>query len=109
MPGWQGQRGTSTERGYGAKWRKIRVHAMRRDNWLCQPCQREGRITPATECDHIKPKAQGGMDSMDNLQAICNMCHRAKTTREAAEAQGRRVVDRLAFDHEGRPMWPKGR
>ncbi|ANB33257.1 hypothetical protein A6024_03660 [Rhodovulum sulfidophilum] len=31
---------------------------MQRDSWLCQPCLRRGRVTPATECDHVVPKAQ---------------------------------------------------
>ncbi|WP_247360100.1 HNH endonuclease signature motif containing protein [Ralstonia pseudosolanacearum] len=36
----------------------------------------------ATEVDHIVPKARGGTDDDDNLQAINVECHRAKTVRE---------------------------
>lgn len=75
---------------------------MRRDVWLCQPCKSKGRITPATECDHITPKAKGGTDDLDNLQAICRGCHSAKTEAEAAEAQGRRV--RPAIGEDGWPL-----
>ena len=73
---------------------------MKRDNWLCQPCQREGRVTPAREVDHITPKSKGGTDALDNLQAICIPCHAAKTEREAAEAQGRthRPMRRVGLD-----------
>ena len=101
--GWRAERGTSTERGYGAAWRRVRKQVMRRDHWLCQPCKREGRAKPATECDHIKPKSRGGTDDDDNLQAICRECHAAKTESEAAEAQGRRV--RPAIGQDG---WPLG-
>jgi len=96
--GWKGQRGTSTERGYGTAWRKLRDRAMRRDKWLCQPCLREGRVTPATEGDHIEPKSKGGKDVLDNVQAICTSCHKAKTDKEAAEAQGRRVKPTIGDD-----------
>lgn len=98
MTGWKGERGTSTERGYGTKWRKLRKLAMDRDDWLCQPCQRKGIITPATECDHITPKAQGGTDKLDNLQGICGECHKAKTETEAAQAQGRRTKRKIGPD-----------
>ncbi|MBC7238294.1 MAG: HNH endonuclease [Chloroflexi bacterium] len=71
---------------------------MDRDDWLCQQCQRKGCITPATEVDHITPKAKGGAEDSGNLEAICGPCHKAKTEAEAAEAQGRRVRPRVADD-----------
>lgn len=80
---------------------------MTRDDWLCQPCQRKGRVTPATECDHIMPKHKGGTDDIDNLAAICKPCHAEKTALEAAEAQGRKLKRRLSFDKEGFPIWPE--
>ena len=86
------------ERGYGANWVKTRARIMRRDRHLCQPCWRDGRPTPATEVDHIKPKARGGTDDDDNLQAICHDCHKAKTEAEAAMARGRRIRPRIGPD-----------
>lgn len=76
---------------------------MTRDNWLCQPCLREGRTTPARECDHITPKAEGGTDAPENLQAICIPCHRAKTDAEAARAQGRTTKRKQQIGLDG---WP---
>ena len=46
------------------------------------PCKRVGRATPATQVDHIKPKAKGGTDDWDNLQSICDRCHDAKTKQD---------------------------
>ena len=71
---------TSTERGYGTAWRKLRAKVMKRDNYLCQVCLPQ--MTKAKEVDHITNKAKGGTDDMDNLQAICIGCHRAKTANE---------------------------
>ena len=56
---------------------------MVRDHYLCQVCMSEDRLTPATEVDHIIPKARGGTDNPDNLQAICAECHKTKTARES--------------------------
>lgn len=56
---------------------------MDRDAHLCQPCKKRGRITLATECDHILPISKGGTDDEANLQAICTDCHKVKTDREA--------------------------
>ena len=83
--GWRDDRlrGTSAQRGYGADWRRLRGEVLLRDKGLCQPCLRNGRVTAAREVDHIKPKASGGTDDADNLQAICLPCHRTKTARES--------------------------
>lgn len=77
-------RPSASQRGYGAAWRKLRDQVMRRDNGLCQVCQRAGRITAAAQVDHIVPKAEGGTDDEGNLQAICKRCHQIKTGREGA-------------------------
>lgn len=90
-------------RGYGADWDRIRARVLSRDKHLCQVCLKAGRYTLATEVDHIQPRAQGGTDDDDNLQAIDKACHAAKTADEAALAQGRRPRPR--FDPDGRPIW----
>lgn len=101
MPGWH----TSSrhERGYGYKWQKLRQVILRRDDYLCQPCLANGRPTPATEVDHIKPKAKGGTDEQDNLQSTCKPCHAAKTQQEAREARGLRPKSKIGADG-----WPIG-
>lgn len=73
---------TPTERGYGSVWRKIRKQALLRDNHLCLVCLSNGIYTQAQEVDHILNKAQGGDDSLDNLQSICKPCHKRKTIEE---------------------------
>ena len=88
---------TNSERGYGAAWRKLRAWVLRRDLGLCRVCAQAGRITPATEVDHIVSKAEGArrkwtrhqVDGHDNLQAICANCHKAKTANESASRPAR--------------------
>jgi len=81
---WQADtvRGNRHVRGYGSVWEKIRMRVLRRDSGLCQPCLQAGRVTSGSSVDHIVPKARGGTDRDENLQAICKTCHAAKTARE---------------------------
>jgi 5-methylcytosine-specific restriction protein A len=91
---WKGQRGTTTERGYGWHWQQLRESILSRDCHLCQVC----KAADARHVDHITPKAKGGTDDPDNLQAICEACHTVKTDREAAEGQGRRPRPTIGAD-----------
>jgi 5-methylcytosine-specific restriction enzyme A len=88
--GWQSDRdrGTRQQRGYGAKWQKLRKRILSRDNGLCQQCRRRGRITAATHVDHIVNKARGGTDDESNLESICRTCHALKTGRESHGGSG---------------------
>lgn len=85
---------SSTARGYGAAWQRLRGVILGRDGGLCQVCAREGKVTLATQVDHIKPKAKGGSDDPDNLQAICVPCHEAKT----AADEGRTIRRQVGLD-----------
>lgn len=92
------------ERGYGTQWDKTRAYILARDNHLCQPCLREGKVHTATEVDHKTPKAQGGTDDEDNLEAINTDCHKVKTARENAEAQGRTYRPKVTYGADGWPV-----
>lgn len=82
--GWQRHQNgkTSSQRGYGSKWRKLRVVVLGRDKHLCQECLKRGLYVTASTVDHITPKAHGGGDDLSNLQSLCYSCHKAKTARE---------------------------
>lgn len=74
-------RGSANERGYGHRWRRLRLMFLRAHP-LCVECQRVGRVVPATDVDHIVTKRDGGTDAWDNLQALCHACHSRKTMTE---------------------------
>lgn len=82
--GWKDRRGTRQERGYGADWQQVRQVVIARDLGLCQPCRRQGRVTPYHAVDHITPRSQGGENTPENAECICRACHKRKTAREAA-------------------------
>jgi len=77
------QRGlTTTQRGYGADWEKLKPTVLKRDHYLCQPCKRDRRAVPAQEVDHITAKADGGTNALTNLESICTACHTLKTSQD---------------------------
>jgi 5-methylcytosine-specific restriction enzyme A len=77
-------RGSSTERGYGHTWRKLRLMVLRRDP-LCVDPFKVGCVAASLHADHIIPKRAGGTDSLeDNLQGLCGGCHTRKTLLEQA-------------------------
>ena len=95
---------SSTARGYGAAWRKVRQFVLERDCYLCQcpRCKASGRVTPASEVDHIVSKAeakrkgwtQQQTDDPSNLRAIAHACH----VRVTAEQQGHKPKRRVGLD-----------
>jgi 5-methylcytosine-specific restriction protein A len=71
---------------------RLRGEALqkRRARWfaehpLCVHCEAKGKVSAATELDHILPVYQGGADDLCNLQGLCNACHAVKTR---ADMQG---------------------
>lgn len=74
-----------TEARYStAYWQRLRASALAREP-LCRECARHGAVTAAQVVDHITPIQDGGTDALDNLQALCQSCHNAKTRRESNE------------------------
>jgi 5-methylcytosine-specific restriction protein A len=73
-------RGTSTARGYGADWRKLR------DAFLVEHprCEEPGCRKAATDVDHVQ--AHRGNEALrldpNNLRAYCHSHHSSKTVRE---------------------------
>lgn len=70
------QRGSSTARGYGSQWQRLRLIVLNRDAWTCGYCGR-----PATTVDHVTPKSRGGTDDEANLIAACLSCNSGKRDR----------------------------
>jgi len=63
-------------------------------------CRAEGRVTPATELDHIKPLHQGGTDTPDNRQGLCTDCHLEKSKTE----RGHEYHPKVTIGTDGYPI-----
>lgn len=79
----QRRRGTATQRGYGARWRRAR-RLFLIGHPLCAECLRDGRTTAATVVDHKQPHQGDPALFWDesNWQALCSRCHNRKTATE---------------------------
>jgi 5-methylcytosine-specific restriction protein A len=83
---YEAQRPSSSRRGYGANWRKVRAMYLARCP-ICEDPEGQHRGGPpvlASEVHHIKPLAEGGTNKFSNLQALCKSCH----SRLTAKASG---------------------
>jgi 5-methylcytosine-specific restriction protein A len=78
------KRGTSSQRGYGAAWRRLREMVLNEEP-LCRDCLRRGLVTPATLVDHIQPLRDGGTNERANLAPLCVACHARKTAEDVAK------------------------
>jgi 5-methylcytosine-specific restriction protein A len=74
-------------RRHSSRWEALRQQVLRAD-WYCVACAAAGRVSYATEVDHIVPRTRGGADALENLQGLCRACHARKTGREGRRAQG---------------------
>ncbi|WP_303978824.1 HNH endonuclease [Streptococcus danieliae] len=68
-------------------WRKLRLEALARDNFECQWCKKEGRlsnnINAALEVDHIMELEYYPELALelDNLRTLCKACHNKRHER----------------------------
>jgi 5-methylcytosine-specific restriction endonuclease McrA len=63
-------------RGNTTKRESLRAQAFRMYGKTCNYCGDVGN-----EVDHVIELAAGGEDSIDNLQVLCNACHKVKTAK----------------------------
>lgn len=56
---------------------------------LCAECARQGRVTLATQRDHVIPLEEGGSDDEGNEQGLCLDCHDTKSKAERERGQRR--------------------
>ena len=63
-------------------WRRIRSIQLRK-HALCEKCQKEKRLTVATDCDHISPEWDTWEEFIAGpFQSLCGPCHKDKTMDE---------------------------
>lgn len=77
------ERGTSAQRGYGARWQKVRAGYLA-SHPLCVQHKAQGMLKVAQVVDHIIPH-KGDMVLFwdpNNWQALCKECHDRKTATE---------------------------
>ena len=95
---WVVRRGSMTKRITGRRLQRIRKQVLG-EQPLCVACKAKGRVTVATQVDHIVALVNGGEDHADNRQALCASCHQVKTAQDCG------YKERAKFDEQGRVQW----
>jgi 5-methylcytosine-specific restriction protein A len=100
---------------------RVKVRVFDRQGGKCATCNRKmGMAGEAVEYDHIMALVNGGEHREANLQALCGMCHVAKTRDDMAVkkktarvrkkhiglSKPKRKMPYRKFD--GTPVWPQG-
>ena len=59
------------------EWKRKRKEILRRDNYECQRCKREGGFSKATTVHHIKHLDKHPELALvdSNLESLCGVCH----------------------------------
>ncbi len=89
------RRGSAHARGYGKRWQAAAAGHLRRHP-LCAYCQLEGRVTPASEVDHLYPH-KGDMGLFWRALywvSACAPCHAG--FKQSVERKGKHAIDALA-------------
>jgi 5-methylcytosine-specific restriction protein A len=104
-------RPTSTARGYGAAWRKLRGLVLQRDP-VCRDAS--GCNQRSTDVDHIVARKHGGTDDPSNLRGLCHRHHSRKTAREDGRwgrsdfSVNPQAANRLPKHTRALPDWVRG-
>ncbi|MFJ2455608.1 HNH endonuclease [Pseudomonas protegens] len=83
-----------------AAWQRLRAQVLA-EQPLCEHCYDDGKVTPATDVDHIDNN--GDNNARDNLASLCHSCHSIKTH---AEMHGRKRRKAWGCDVNGFPLDP---
>jgi len=68
------QRDPAINKRYGSAWRRIRARYVKAHP-ICERCEQEGRLTPASEVHHLRELSDGGTHDFSNLQSLCKGHH----------------------------------
>jgi hypothetical protein len=64
-------------------------------DFTCLKCGKK----PATSIDHVKALKEGGQNTLDNLQLLCNPCNRTKGKKEEDYRKGRILTSELVAEY----------
>lgn len=88
---------------------RVRLRVYERARGHCQNCTREIRPGDGFQADHVIAIINGGRNSEDNLQCLCEWCHKEKTAVDVAEKSKVYQIraKHLGLKPKGPSRWPK--
>lgn len=89
-------RAHSRARGYSRRWERFRL-AFLSEHPLCEFCEAQGKIVPATVCDHDIPHEHDPDVFWDNtFTALCDSCHSGDKQRMERRYSGEALLVAIA-------------
>jgi glutaredoxin len=91
--------------GVSGLWLRLRFLVLNRDNFACKYCGRTALDGSRIVVDHIKPKASGGDDSIENLITSCEDCNLGKADVILSQRQEEKLKEYILthqIDEKGR-------
>jgi len=88
VPNWRAVHRDTPPRIRGTHLQRLRRQLFDRYP-LCVVCEQQGRVSVAVIRDHVVPLGEGGTETEDNTQALCQSCSDAKTREEAKRGMDR--------------------
>jgi len=81
-------------------WLTLRFKCFERDHFTCRYCGRSPlkNLLVVLNCDHIKPRAKGGLDVLENLVTACSECNRGKMDIMLSNYEQRLVIRRKTVE-----------
>ena len=80
------RRGTASQRGYGAAWRRLRDSVIAAHPYCSAPgCGSTDNLS----VDHIIPRSEGGTDDRSNLRVLCMEHNRSRPRHNAPQPRPR--------------------
>ena len=80
-------------------WAELRERCFQRDKYICVKC---GKTSDRLIADHIIPIATGGKQwDINNLQTLCEYCHKVKTKQDIKHiAIVRKISNRAIYERK---------
>ncbi|RWR06739.1 HNH endonuclease signature motif containing protein [Siminovitchia fortis] len=100
------KRDQGAKKFYNSKaWQVCRSIALARDNYLCQECLKQGKITPYNVVHHIKSRKEYpelALD-VDNLICVCHKCHNESHPEKGKGKENKKQTKRKIKVVESKP------
>ena len=83
-------------------WKRIRLIQLQKQP-LCVMCGEQGRLTPATVCDHVDCMWPATLDGLTRgpFQSLCKQCHNDKSFEDVRKmARAERLKWQVSDEYE---------
>jgi 5-methylcytosine-specific restriction endonuclease McrA len=92
-------------------WEAVKLEVFNRDRWRCRYCGYDGSksfeawLRGGFHCDHLRPRSEGGEDTVENCVTACTPCNLAKGDKWFSTLEAAQHWLRLYREEQARPWF----